>query len=235
MAWIETHQSVMTHRKTLKAATVLKLAPVHVVGHLVSLWLWALDNAQDGHVGESERIIAKAAHFEGSPKTFVKALEGAGYLSPNGHGWTLHDWDDYAGKLLARREANKERMKAARVQHVQRTNETRVKNVQTRVELPNRTVPNSTEPRSKAKSANEPRQEKPRTPTETQAFLLQKLVDRDPRWDELWGLLTKLNAQMTRPIVTTALQHLVESDSPAGKPAALLVDTCKRIREEQAS
>lgn len=50
MARIEIHQSLPTHRKSLAAADHLNMEPVHFVGHLISFWLWALNNVQDGNL-----------------------------------------------------------------------------------------------------------------------------------------------------------------------------------------
>jgi hypothetical protein len=107
MAWIETHQSLLTHRKTYEAADLLEIKPVYLVGHLVSLWCWCLDNAPDGTLKSvSPRIIARAAQWDDDPNTFVNALVAAGYLDVSDDTLTIHDWWDYAGKLIDRRQAN---------------------------------------------------------------------------------------------------------------------------------
>ena len=55
MAWIELHQSLREHRKMFACAEVLNISKIEMVGTLVCLWLWALDNAQDGSLaGVSE-------------------------------------------------------------------------------------------------------------------------------------------------------------------------------------
>jgi hypothetical protein len=106
MAWIEVHQSLPTHAKTVEAAALLDVPEVQLVGHLVCLWLWALDNAQEGLVRVDKPIIlAKAARWAGEPGRFVDALLGAGFLDESG---AIHDWDEYAGRLMERRERIKE-------------------------------------------------------------------------------------------------------------------------------
>lgn len=112
MAWIEVHQSLPTHRKTLLVADALDMPPVHVMGHLVAFWLWALDNAPDGILRDiSPRMIARAAQWEGNPKEFVDALAKAGLIDQTSEGYAIHDWRDYAGKLIERRAADRERKK----------------------------------------------------------------------------------------------------------------------------
>ena len=103
MAWVEIHQSLPTHRKTLKLADALGIEPVVAVGHLVCLWLWALDNARpDGFLmGASPRTIARAAEWRKDPVKFVDALGDAGFLDGAA---TLHDWPDYSGRLNDQRD-----------------------------------------------------------------------------------------------------------------------------------
>jgi hypothetical protein len=135
MAWIESHQSLATHRKTKDLQRLLRINTVRVVGHLHLLWWWCLDNAPDGILeGIHPSNIADAAMWPGDPEIFVKALEDSGFCDANP--LKLHDWDDYAGKLIQRRVANRERVKAFRT-----------RNVRVTYALGNgATVPNSTQP-----------------------------------------------------------------------------------------
>lgn len=117
MAWIELHQSLFTHRKTMAAADLLDIPEVYVVAHLAALWTWALDNAQDGIIEASPRVIARACQWPGQPAALIDGLTGAGFLradeaTPNRY--VIHDWDDYAGKLMDRRESNAERQRRHR-------------------------------------------------------------------------------------------------------------------------
>jgi hypothetical protein len=113
-AWLELHQSLPTHRKTLMMADALDTQPAHIVGHIACLWLWALDNAQDGVLQVSPRLVARAAQWEGDPQAFTDALLAAGFLDCDGH---IHDWDEYAGRLIEGRRKSAERAKAWREQH----------------------------------------------------------------------------------------------------------------------
>ena len=140
MAWIEVHQSLPSHRKTLAAATLLGIRPVQMTGHLVTLWLWAIDNAPEGNLSSvSPPVISRAAEWPGRPDAFVDALVMAKLLDRADNTLIIHDWPDYAGRLCARRAANKERMRSARALHVQRTESARAAHVQG---LPYLTVPN---------------------------------------------------------------------------------------------
>ena len=147
MAWIELHQSVWTHKKTIMLAALLDIDEIYAAAHMSKLWTWALDNAQDGDLsGLPARVIAFGAGWKGDADEFVRAAIKAGWLDETDEGLVIHDWYDYAGRLIEKREANRERMRKARAKkkderatNVQRTNDEHAEHVQG---LPNRTVPN---------------------------------------------------------------------------------------------
>lgn len=105
MAWIEVHQSLPGHYKIddLKEMLGIKTT-AQAVGHMVMLWLWAVDNAPDGDISHiSPRSIARSAGWAGKPDQFVEALKTAGFLNSD---MSIHDWSSYAGMLINKR-ANK--------------------------------------------------------------------------------------------------------------------------------
>lgn len=113
MAWIESHQELWRHPKTKKLARLLGASVPTVVGHLHGIWYWALDFAQDGNLHQYDpEEIADAALWEGDPGQFVEALVAAGYLDQTDDGLSLHDWYDYAGRLIEQREARREQDRA---------------------------------------------------------------------------------------------------------------------------
>lgn len=123
MAWIESHQTLLRHPKTLALCEELSTDKFKVIGHLHALWWWALDIADsEGKLPKSTTDLA-VADGSGWPVSeaaaFVAALRSAGFLEKRGY--VLHDWYGYAGKLNATRAANRERMKEKRATHVQRT------------------------------------------------------------------------------------------------------------------
>jgi hypothetical protein len=111
MAWLPVYQSLREHRKVLVLADTLDIPEAQAVGHLVLFWLWALDNSPDGSLPESPRIVAKAAQWEGECATFVDAMTSSGWLNEDG---TIHDWSEFAGKLIEQRETTRERAKKHR-------------------------------------------------------------------------------------------------------------------------
>lgn len=115
MAWIQVHQQLKDHRKLLTAADELGIEPPHMLGLLISFWLWALDNAPSGSLdGIGNRMMARAAQWSGDPDTFVEALTTAGLLKSTPDGLEIHDWYEYTGKLLDRRESEKNRARRRR-------------------------------------------------------------------------------------------------------------------------
>ena len=115
MAWIQVHQALIAHRKTYTLAGELGICRAQAVGHLAMLWTWALDNAPDGclPIGLGA-AIADVCDWRGAPETFVDALINAGFVDLGEEGLHLHDWEEYAGTLLSRREREAERKRAAR-------------------------------------------------------------------------------------------------------------------------
>ena len=149
--WIESHQELGRHPKTRKAARALSISRVTLVGHLQFLWWWSLDFAQDGNLSAYEDDeLAEAAEWEGDPATFVAALVEAGFIERPTR--ELHDWHDYAGKLLEQRKANAEKQKRWRERNKTDTSPahnpdiTVTSPLRNGATVPNRTVPNLTEP-----------------------------------------------------------------------------------------
>jgi hypothetical protein len=115
MAWTESHQSLGDHPKTLKAARLLGISTVQLVGHLHYLWWWALDYAPEGDVSRFDALdLAVGARWEGDADEFVDALTNVGFLEHTAEQTLIHDWGDYGGKLVRRKEANASRMRQAR-------------------------------------------------------------------------------------------------------------------------
>lgn len=112
MAWIESHQSLLTHRKTLRAAALLRIDRHKLIGHLHALWWWGLDNAtNNGHLGSvlDEEIAEAAGWPVRRAEQFVSVLVEAGFLDRDGVKLGLHDWWEYAGKLNAKRAKDRAR------------------------------------------------------------------------------------------------------------------------------
>lgn len=116
MAWIEAHQNLSKHRKLIKTAGRLSVDRHKLIGHLLEFWWWALDNVPSNGFMENitDDEISIAAEWNEDHKIFVQALIEGGFIEEKPDGRWLHDWYDYAGKLLDKREKEKKRSKIRR-------------------------------------------------------------------------------------------------------------------------
>ena len=116
MAWIELHQSLWTHKKTYRLSAKLGIDSTQAGGHLARFWTWALDNAGDGLLAEEDAdVIALGAGWTGDPEAFVTEMVNAGWLDRTDSGYEIHDWHQYAGRLLDKRAANAQRARTSRI------------------------------------------------------------------------------------------------------------------------
>ncbi|WP_426450637.1 DnaD domain protein [Paenibacillus sp. S-38] len=147
--WIESHQELARHPKTKKLARKLRVTVPAAIGHLHLLWWWALDFAPDGNLSRYDREdIAEAAMSEAEADDFIHALTESGWVDEDETSGELrlHDWYDYAGRLLEKREEDRERKRKSRraSKDVRVTSDGQSEDGARTV--PNRTVPNNTLP-----------------------------------------------------------------------------------------
>ncbi|TXH59337.1 MAG: hypothetical protein E6Q97_00145, partial [Desulfurellales bacterium] len=118
MAWIELHQTLPRHPKLARFANRLRVTRAQAAGHLTFLWLWALDYAPNGDVSALEPAeISAAADFSGDAELFCQALRQSGWIDEDGR---IHDWMEYAGRLVEQRMRDKERKKVGRAKEAPR-------------------------------------------------------------------------------------------------------------------
>ncbi len=96
----------------LRLAARVRACGPQVIGHLQYLWWWSLDYAPDGDLARfAAPEVAAASEWKGDPDLWLAALKETGWIDEDGH---LHDWHDYAGKLVQERAQAKERMRTFR-------------------------------------------------------------------------------------------------------------------------
>jgi len=109
-------QHLPENLKTLRAAADLEISKNELIGILVRIWAWGIDNI--GVSGEFDRktfpLIAEAAGWRGNADSLLNVLlecggDGSGFIEQNGDVLKIHDWTDYAGELLRKRAADRER------------------------------------------------------------------------------------------------------------------------------
>jgi len=144
--WIELHQTLPGHKKLGWLAEALHVERMQAMGHLTTLWLWAIDQAEDGDLTDfTVADIAEAARWKKKPQTFVAALEHARFIDVSDGRRVLHDWMDYAGTLMARREKDRDRKRTVRALSRGQSNGQGVdcpRDVRSNRTLPDRTAPN---------------------------------------------------------------------------------------------
>jgi hypothetical protein len=144
MAWIESHQALQRHPKTLKLAAILGESRRGAIGMMHCLWWWAIDYAPSGDLGKiSDAELVGACDWGGETGVLRAALRNSGFLDPDDH---LHDWDEYAGRLLSSR-----RRDAKRKRDVRRTSGGRPTTVHRTDRHTVQTQPNPTDPTQQTK------------------------------------------------------------------------------------
>ena len=123
--WIQIYSNLIHHPKTTNLADELGIRSADAnpnavaAGMLVSLWLWAAQNATDGDLSRcSDRAIAEAAEYKKKPSAFVSALVKARWLDEDRK---LHKWEEYATLL----QDMNDRQKANTAERVRRLRERR--------------------------------------------------------------------------------------------------------------
>lgn len=109
---------------------------------LENIWLWALDYAEAGVIrivkkqergivdgvddqGHTikvpcltlEQFLVEACSWQGDSLTFSSALLEAGWIDKTksghwGQEWQIHDWEEFAGRIIERRRSDRERKRA---------------------------------------------------------------------------------------------------------------------------
>jgi hypothetical protein len=125
--YIESHTELRDHPKTKKLARLLGLNIRETIGLLHVFWWWVILYAPDGDTSPfTDEDIDDGCGWTGKKASLRGALTDCGtggqpgFVDPDGK---VHDWEEYGGKLWRRREANRERMCAARVKHVANTSQ----------------------------------------------------------------------------------------------------------------
>lgn len=159
MAWIESHQELARHPKTRKLSRKLGISVPAAIGHLHLLWWWALDYAQDGNLSvfESEDVADAMEWPHESSIQLLTALVESEFVDNVDGNLMLHDWFDYAGRLVDKREQNRERKRKSRAKsavieggHAPVTRPSQGQGTENegshRATVPNSTEPNNTIP-----------------------------------------------------------------------------------------
>jgi hypothetical protein len=105
MAWIESHQGIERHPKTLQLAHLMGWSVDETIGKMHRFWWWSLDYAPTGDLrGFSKEIIGQSLGLtEADSLKFIDNLVTTHLvcrLTRTRLPWRIHDWLDYAGRYL---------------------------------------------------------------------------------------------------------------------------------------
>ena len=213
MAWYEAHQTMARHPKTLKLARLLKQDRRYAVGLLHDLFSWALDVA--GKYGDLPGLeaedIAVALDMPGKKGlAIVAALVDAGYLERDDRGtYGIHDWYDYAGKLMDRREADKQRQADNRRKRAEKFAENPRDVRVTSGGNPYATVPYSTVPYSTVPSTLEENNKLSANNTGSLRAPAREEQPQDNGFETLWDAYPRKTGDISR----AATEYLIAMDN----------------------
>lgn len=107
MAWIESHQGLLRHPKTLQLANMMGWGLDETIGKLHRFWWWCLDYAEDGDLQQynDTTLAAAVGVAPQDAKRFVEAMVGCGGETVSGFidrqpYFRVRKWWNYCGKLL---------------------------------------------------------------------------------------------------------------------------------------
>lgn len=116
MAWIELHPELVEHKKLKALMRLTGAGRDACVGRLCILWLWAMSNRADGDLSDVDNADF-ARLWELGPRkaaAFRDGLEQSGFLDRTQGRLLIHDWEDYAGRLLEARRRDRDRKRETR-------------------------------------------------------------------------------------------------------------------------
>ncbi len=110
MTWIKVHDTIRDNRKILIAADHLRIHEATMVGHMVFLWLWAIENAPGGRLDVSDEMIGRVSGFGKSSRSFIQALLEARLLvQREDGGYDIVNYGEHIAPILIAAGKNKER------------------------------------------------------------------------------------------------------------------------------
>lgn len=101
MSWIESHQKIKEHPKTLRLASYMDWSINETIGVLHRFWWWCIDYCEDGDLRKYNDIELGAAVGlnKDSAKMFIEKMVLSGFIDKKPF-FRVHDWLDYAGRYL---------------------------------------------------------------------------------------------------------------------------------------
>lgn len=107
MAWIESHQKLYRHPKTMRLSELMVWEMDLAIGKLHRFWWWCVDYAEDGDLRKyNDTTLGQAVGLKDSEcKRFVDAMVRSGWLDREPY-FRLHNWWKHRGQFLQRKYRN---------------------------------------------------------------------------------------------------------------------------------
>ena len=101
MAWIESHEELLIHPKTLDLMNQMRWDINFTIGTLHRFWWWCMKFAHDGDLRHhnASRLAAAVGLPDTQAEKFVEAMIQAEWLDTIPY-FRVHDWWEYAGPFL---------------------------------------------------------------------------------------------------------------------------------------
>jgi len=144
MPWIESHQELERHPKTLDLMNQMGWDLDTTIGKLHRFWWWCVDYAEDGDLRKhnDSRLSAAVGVLPGDSKRFIEAMVQSGWIDREPY-FRVHDWWHYFGEFLKSKYKNYPKKWQAVKKLYSQKNKTPPKTPPKPV-LPNQTEPNQT-------------------------------------------------------------------------------------------
>lgn len=121
LEWIKVYKRTFDDPKIKRLARQLQTEVPALVGHLVSLWCWVSDYAQDGDLTAfCAEDIAEGARWSGDPEVLIEALincgdkKEPGIIISDAEGIRLYNWDVHTGREIEEQRKDRERKRQYR-------------------------------------------------------------------------------------------------------------------------
>jgi hypothetical protein len=111
MAYVEWHDTLPDHPKTIKLARRLKVSLATAVGHLGCLFAWVIRYRPGGEVEIDS--VPMACKWRGEPKRLIESLIETGWAHKRAQVLAIHDWSEYT-RGYRRSQNERERLRNKR-------------------------------------------------------------------------------------------------------------------------
>lgn len=120
--YVPIHASIRRHRKTKRLHRALKLKPdMRAHWLVIELFLECADEYPDGVLrGVDASDLAEICGWHGDAGVFAAAMERAEWIRVIDGDWQISNWPEYGGKVIRRRELDRERQQRRRSRGVTR-------------------------------------------------------------------------------------------------------------------